>query len=225
MLPNPTLVLDLDGTLVDTASDLIATLNVILAAENAPPVSRADGLAKIGRGAKAMLEDGLRSSGIFPSPDRLETLYRAFLEHYEAHIADTSRAFPGAEAALDRFMAAGWRLAVCTNKLERHSRRLLKDLGLAGRFAVIAGQDTYGVRKPDPRHLLRTIHAAEGTAAAAVMVGDSNVDIDTAKAAAVPSVAVSFGYSAEPVAELGADRVIDHYDDLFATARSLLSTA
>jgi phosphoglycolate phosphatase len=220
----PTLVLDLDGTLVDTASDLIATLNVILARESAPPVSREEGVAKIGQGAKAMLEAGLASSGISPSPDRLEALYRAFLDHYEAHIADTSRAFPGAEAALDRFMAAGWRLAVCTNKLERHSRRLLKELGLAGRFAVIAGQDTYGVRKPDPRHLLRTIHAAEGAAETAIMVGDSNVDVDTAKAAGVPAVAVSFGYSPVPVSDLGADRVIDHFDGLFEAVESILKT-
>lgn len=218
----PTLVLDLDGTLVDTAGDLIATLNVILAQEDVPPLDRQEGVRKIGNGAKAMLEAGLAAQGITPPPERLEALYKAFLDHYEIHLTDTSRPFPGAVAALDRFAAAGWRLAVCTNKMERHSRRLLADLGLADRFAVIAGQDTYGVRKPDPRHLTETIAAAGGSVARSIMVGDSHVDIDTAKAAKVPSVAVSFGYSATPVAMLGASRVIDRFDSLFAVAEELL---
>jgi phosphoglycolate phosphatase len=223
MLPNPTLVLDLDGTLVDTAGDLIATLNVILARENVPPLDHLEGVRKIGNGAKAMLEAGLAAHGITPPAARLDALYRAFLDYYEIHMADTSRPFPGAVEALDRFSAAGWRLAVCTNKLEHHSRRLLAELGLAERFAVIAGQDTYGVRKPDPRHLTRTIASAGGSPDRSIMVGDSHVDIDTAKAAKVRSVVVSFGYSAVPVATLGANRVIDRFDSLFKTAEDLLS--
>jgi phosphoglycolate phosphatase len=217
----PTLVLDLDGTLVDTAADLVATLNVILAGEDIPPLAYPEAIRKIGNGAKVMLETGLAASGVEVSPMRLGTLYDAFLDYYEAHMADNSSVFPGAVEALDRFAAAGWRLAVCTNKLERLSKSLLADLGIGHRYAVNAGQDTYGVRKPDPRHMTETFRDAGGTAERAVMVGDSIIDVDTARAAKVRSVAVSFGYSPVAATDLGADRVIDHFDQLFATANGL----
>jgi phosphoglycolate phosphatase len=220
-MPAPVLVLDLDGTLVDTASDLVETLNVILAAEGVAPLARGEAVKKIGHGAKSMLEAGLAAQGVHPDPQRIDTLYAAFIDHYEAHLADQSRPFPGAEAALERFAADGWRLAICTNKLERLSRRLLGELGLADRFDVIAGQDTYGVKKPDPRHILMTIAAAGGDSRRSVMVGDTAIDIDAARAADVPSVAVSFGYSPVAPGALGADRVIDHYDELFAAVATL----
>jgi phosphoglycolate phosphatase len=218
---SPTLVLDLDGTLVDTAVDLVATLNLILGREGVPPLAYAEAVKKIGNGARAMLETGLAARGVDVAPARLDSLYGAFLDHYEAHMADHSRPFPGAVEALDRFAAEGWTLAVCTNKLERLSKMLLADLGIGDRFAVIAGQDTYGVRKPDPRHLTETIRNAGGTPERAVMVGDSILDIDTARAAGVRSVAVSFGYSPVAATEFGADRVIDRFDQLFVTASGL----
>ncbi len=217
----PTLVLDLDGTLVDTAADLIATLNAILAGEGLAPLAPATAIAMVGHGSRALLASALRANGVEPVSDRLDNLVALFIGHYAAHIADASRPFPGAVAALDRFAAAGWRLAVCTNKFEGLSRQLLAALGLLDRFAAVTGQDTFGVRKPDPRHLLETIRLAGGGVADAVMVGDSIVDVDTAKAAGVPVIAVAFGYSAVPVAELGADRVIAHYDELFAAAGDL----
>ena len=220
-MPQPVLVLDLDGTLVDTAADLVATLNIILSGEGIAPLAHDDAVKKIGHGAKAMLEAGLAAQGVHPSPERIDALYAAFITYYQDHLADHSRPFPGAVAALDRFADHGWGLAICTNKLERLSRQLLGALGLSDRFAVIAGQDTYGVKKPDPGHLLRTIEAAGGSRGAAIMVGDTAIDIDTALAAKVPSVVVSFGYSPVPVGELGADRVIGHYDELFAAVRSL----
>jgi phosphoglycolate phosphatase len=216
-----TLVLDLDGTLVDTAVDLVGTLNVILGSEGVPPIRHSDAVLAIGNGARAMLERGLAARGAAVSPGRLDSLYAAFLHHYESHLADHSRPFPGAVEALDRFEAEGWRLAICTNKLERLSRRLLSELGLGHRFAVIAGQDTYGVRKPDPRHLTETIRHAGGSPERAVMVGDSTIDIETARGARVRSVAVSFGYSPVPATELGADHVIDRFDQLFETVASL----
>ena len=220
-MASPTLILDLDGTLVDTAADLVATLNLILSSEGVPPLAHGEAVKKIGGGAKAMIEAGLAAQGVAVAAPRLDALYAAFLDRYAAHMTDSSRPFPGAVEALDRFAAAGWTLAICTNKLERLSRDLLGRLGIAGRFAVIAGQDTYGERKPDPRHLTLTIRAAGGRPEHAVMVGDTAIDIDTARAARVRSVAVSFGYSPVPAASLGADRVIDHFDQLFAAVGTL----
>jgi phosphoglycolate phosphatase len=220
----PTLVLDLDGTLVDTAADLVGTLNAVLATEGLPALPYETAAGLIGDGARAMLTAGLVASGVNAEPERIENLFALYVDHYASHIADRSRAFDGAEAALDRFAEAGWRLAICTNKLEGLARRLLIELGIARRFNAIAGQDTFGVRKPDPRHLIETIRSAGGAPSRAVMVGDSIIDVKAAKAAHVPVIAVSFGYSAVPVAELGADAVIDRFADLFATARGLVET-
>lgn len=218
----PLLVLDLDGTLVDTASDLVATLNHILAAEGAKPLEFGVARGMVGHGARAMLEAGLVASKLVAPPERVEVLFNEFVAYYADHIADTSRPFPGTVEALDRFAAAGWRLAVCTNKLEGLSRQLLGRLGLTDRFAVIAGQDTYGVRKPDPRHLTETVRHAGGVAGLTVMVGDSEVDVATAQAAGIPVVGVSFGYSPVPLAEFRPDRVIDEYGALYAAATELV---
>lgn len=211
----PTIVFDLDGTLVDTAGDLIATLNAVLDREGLTPVDFNAGVAKIGSGARAMLQSAFAAGGRDLTPDRLEALFNDFLAHYDHHLADTSKPYPGVEAALERFDADGWRLAVCTNKYEAPARKLLDGLGLASRFSAIAGQDTYGVAKPDPRHLTQTILAAGGSADRAVMVGDSATDVDTAAAAGIPSIAVSFGYSQTPAANLGAAAVIDHFNELY----------
>jgi len=220
-IETPTLVLDLDGTLVDTAGDLVATLNLILQSERLRPLPFDDARMLVGSGAKAMLEAGFIASGAALTPERLDNLFDAFVAHYCAHIADHSTLFPGASAALDRFAAEGWRLAVCTNKLEGLARQLLEQIGVADRFALIAGQDTFGVRKPDPRHLTETIIGAGGSPKDAVMVGDSDFDIVVARAAGVPVVGVSFGYSPVPIADLGPDRVISHFDELFEAATAL----
>lgn len=225
MPPSPVLVLDLDGTLVDTVRDLTATLNDILRGEGIAPMPLDEARLMIGHGARAMISRALQSAGITADSDRLDNLFALFLDLYARRIAEESRPFPGAIESLDRFAADGWRLAICTNKLERHSRLLLEALGIADRFAAIAGQDTYGVRKPDPRHLQEAIREAGGQVASAIMVGDSEVDIQTAKAARVPVVAVDFGYSRVPVADLGPDRVISHFDDLYEAARSLIGRA
>jgi phosphoglycolate phosphatase len=221
-MTTPTLVLDLDGTLVDTASDLVATLNFILEQQGATPLDFEVARGMVGHGARAMLEAGLAASRLDASPGRVEPLFDQFIAYYVDHIADTSRPFPGTLDALDRFSAAGWTLAVCTNKLESLSRVLLGRLGMTERFEVIAGQDTYGVRKPDPRHLTETIRSAGGTPARSIMVGDSEIDIATAKAAAIPVVGVSFGYSPVPLAEFHPERVIADYGELFDVATELL---
>lgn len=220
----PTLVLDLDGTLVDTAQDLTATLNAVLSSENRAPVTHDKAITMIGHGARAMLASAIESQNDEPEPEYLDRLFERFVIHYGEHIADHSVPFPGVAAALDRFADADWRLAVCTNKFEALSRSLLEQLGLADRFAAIAGQDTFAVRKPDPGHLTATIEQAGGDPRLAIMVGDSEVDVQAARAAGVPSVAVSFGYSRIPVAALGADAVIDHFDSLFEVASDLLKS-
>lgn len=219
--PPPTIVFDLDGTLVDTAGDLVATLNTILSRERVPTVDFDAAVAMVGSGARVMLQSGFAASGHSLTPEKLEALFEDFLALYDEHLVDTSRPYPGVEVALDRFTADGWRLAVCTNKTYRPALKLLGLLGLADRFAAITGQDTFSFRKPDPRHLTETIRRAGGEATDAVMVGDTATDVDTAIAAGVPVVAVTFGYSATPVGELGATVLIDHFDQLFDAAANL----
>jgi phosphoglycolate phosphatase len=209
-----TIVFDLDGTLIDTAPDLIDTLNIVFAREGLPPVPYETARTLIGGGARAMIVRGLEAEGRTVLPAELERLFRDFLAHYSEHIADRSRPFPGLTDALDALAVNGSRLAVCTNKLEHLSVLLLEQLGLAHRFAVICGQDTFGVQKPDPEVLRRTIAAAGGTLRNAIMIGDSLTDIRTARAADVPVIAVDFGYTDRPVSELGPDRIISRFTDL-----------
>jgi phosphoglycolate phosphatase len=216
-----TVVFDLDGTLVDTAPDLIATLNKVFAREGLPPVPYEFARNMIGGGARRMIERGLQAEGRSVAPAELDQMFKDFIEIYSAHIADHSRPFPGLEAALDQLDVHGARLAVCTNKLERLSTKLLTALGLERRFAAICGQDTFGVQKPDPEILRRTIEQAGGSTDCAVMVGDSANDINTARAAGVSVVAVDFGYSEVPVTELGPDRVISHFDALLGAVLDL----
>jgi len=216
-----TIVFDLDGTLVDTAPDLIDTLNIVFAREGLPPVDYARARNMIGGGARRMIESGLQFEGRPWSRGEVDRMFGDFIAHYSAHIADRSRPFPGLDGALDQLATRECRLAVCTNKLERLSRLLLDALGLTGRFAAICGQDTFAIQKPDPEILRRTIEAAGGVPELAVMVGDSGTDIATARAAGIPVVAVDFGYSDPPVAQLGPDRLIGHFNELAAAVLEL----
>jgi phosphoglycolate phosphatase len=218
----PTLVFDLDGTLAETAPDLMAALNVVLASEGVAPAPVEAARRLLGAGGRVLIQRGFALAGRTLDPPTLDRLFAAFLAYYNAHIADHSHLFPGVVAALDRCAAAGWRLAVCTNKLEHSSKLLLGELGVIDRFAFVCGQDTFGVGKPDPRPLIETIRAAGGDPANAIMIGDSLTDIATARAAKAPVIAVDFGYTDVPVAELGPDRVISHFDALFDAAAALL---
>jgi phosphoglycolate phosphatase len=172
-----------------------------------------------------MIENGLRLEGRAVSDAVTERLFAEFIEHYAEHLADRSRPFPGVEAALDRLAERGCRLAVCTNKLEDLSKLLLGRLGLAHRFDAICGQDTFGIQKPNPDVLRRTISAVGGDPLQAVMVGDSGTDIATARNAGIPVVAVDFGYSETPVEKLGPDRLIGHFDQLWAAVMDLAPAA
>jgi phosphoglycolate phosphatase len=217
----PTIVFDLDGTLIDTAPDLIDTLNMLFAREGLPPVPYDTARNLIGGGARAMIARGIAADGATVASARLDRMFGDFIAHYSAHIADRSRPFPGLISALDHLAADGCRLAVCTNKLERLSRQLLDALDLSDRFAMICGQDTFGIQKPNPDVLRRTIEAAGGSPRRAVMVGDSATDISTARAAGVPVIAVDFGYSERPVAEFAPDRVISHFEQLPAAIAAI----
>jgi phosphoglycolate phosphatase len=218
-----TIVFDLDGTLIDTAPDLIHTLNLIFAQEGLPAVPYADARNLIGGGAKVMIERALAAERQNATEAELDRLYAAFIAYYAEHIADRSRPFPQLERALDDLSAAGHKLAVCTNKLEWLSLRLLKALNLTQRFAAICGPDTFGVQKPDPEIFRRTVRRAGGEPGRAIMIGDSKTDIHTARAARVPVIAVDFGYTDVPIASLQPDRIISSFSDLPAAIGDLLA--
>lgn len=212
-----TVVFDLDGTLVETAPDLIRATNHALELAGLKPVSPDAIRPSISFGGRAMIVKGLELNGARLSEPEIDALLAPFMAHYADNIAAGSRPFPGLEAALGDLAARGARLAVCTNKREGMSRKLLDALGLSHRFAAIAGRDTFPVYKPHPDHLIGVIRLAGGSPDCAVMVGDSHTDIKTARAAGIPVIAVPFGYTDIPVSELGPDAVMAHYDALLAT--------
>jgi phosphoglycolate phosphatase len=216
-----TVVFDLDGTLVDTAPDLIAALNFVLEREGLAPLPLKSARNMIGAGARKMIERGLEVEGVVMSAADLDRLMKDFIDYYAAHIADASRPFEGLETALDELAAQGCRFAVCTNKLEWLSKRLLDQLDLSGRFSAICGADTFGVSKPDPIILQQTVARAGGSMASTIMVGDAGPDVGVARRAGVPVIGVEFGYTEVPIAELKPDRLIGHMKDLPAAVQSL----
>lgn len=220
------IVFDLDGTLVDTAHDLLDSLNHTLDASGATPTDVAGFRQFVGHGARVLIERAYQAQRRALPVAEHDRLFALFLEHYGANIPGQSKPFQGVVEALDRFRAAGYLLAVCTNKTEDFSRRLLAGVGLSGYFEAICGQDTFDFRKPDPRHLTETIRLAGGEPENSIMVGDSRTDIDTAKAAGIPVVAVDFGYTDRHVREFEPSVVISHFDELtVALAERLISSA
>jgi len=209
-----TVVFDLDGTLVDTAPDLRATLSHVLEQIGHRPVTAEEVRPIIAFGARRMLQVCLEGAGDDASKGRLDELMKVYLDHYREHLADASRPFEGALPCLDWLDSHGVRLGVCTNKYEDLTFSLLDRLGLERYFRAICGVDTFEVRKPHPDHLTCTIKMAGGRADRAIMIGDSETDIATAKAAGVPVIAVSFGYSDRDVRDFDPDALIDHYREL-----------
>lgn len=210
----PIIVFDLDGTLVDTAPDLLDSLNHCLKDGGLAKADSQDLRRFVGLGGRVMIERAYAAQQKQLSGPELDRLVDIFLDHYSANIPGKAQFYDGVIEALDRFSSRGYKLAVCTNKFETLSVRLLTELGEASRFATICGADTFAFRKPDPRHLTETIKRAGGDPDRAVMVGDSRTDIDTAKAAGIPVVAVDFGYTDLPVNTFGPSRVISHFDEL-----------
>jgi phosphoglycolate phosphatase len=217
-----TIVFDLDGTLVDTAPDLINALNFVLDREGMPPVPLHSARNMIGAGARRLIERGLELDGRSLGLEDVTRLTGDFIDYYAAHIADVSRPFEGLEGALDDLSERGYRFAVCTNKLEWLSKLLLDQLGLSSRFSAICGADTFGVSKPDPAILRQTIARAGGEVSSAIMVGDAGPDIGVARRAGIPVIGVEFGYTEVPIADLKPDRLINHMRQLPAAVESLM---
>lgn len=222
---SPIVVFDLDGTLAETAPDIMRVLNVILVREQLPalPLERAREL--VGAGARALIERGFRVSGKPLEPETLERLFEDFLLIYAQDVASDSFIHDGVMDAMATLEAEGFKLAVCTNKPILHTRLILDHFGIADRFAAVAGRDSFPYHKPDPRHLTLTIEAAGGDPRRAVMIGDSRTDIDTARAAGIPSICVPFGYTDVAIESLNPDRVIQHFDELAAAVREVLAIA
>ncbi|WP_029057328.1 HAD-IA family hydrolase [Stappia stellulata] len=216
------LVFDLDGTLVDTKHDLVNALNAVLAREGHACVTTQSLGHLFGHGARALLGKGLELNGVVaPDSALLDRLQDAFIDHYRANIAVESRPFPGAVEAMTALRARGFRIAICTNKRETLARRLLDTLGLSAGIDAFVGGDTYPLSKPNAEPVLGAISRAGGRPARAVMIGDSKTDIDAARAAQIPVIAVTFGYTAIPVAELGPDAVISAFHTLPETLAAL----
>ena len=221
-LSGAVIAFDLDGTLVDTAPDLIGTLNLLLAEEGVQPFPLAAARPFIGKGARWLIQRGFAEAGAPLPPERVPELFDRFIARYLERIAEESRPYPGCVEALDALQAAGARLCVCTNKLTGLSTSLLGALGLADRFDAIVGADSVPAIKPDPRHLTAAVEALGGDVRRTVMVGDAATDAGAARAAGAHLVLVSFGYTETPAAELSPDILIDHFDELPKACETLL---
>jgi len=222
-LAGATIAFDLDGTLVDTAPDLIGTLNVLLDQEGLAPLPLSEARPFIGRGAKWLIERGFQAAGASLDEARAPELFDRFIAHYLDHIADESRPFPGVEAALERLKADGARLAVCTNKRTDLSLALLDALDLTRHFDAVIGADATPACKPDPRHLTTAVAAAGGAMDKTILVGDAGTDAGAARAAGTGLILVSFGYTEVPARDLAPDLLIDHFDQLPDGCARLLS--
>lgn len=211
-MTKPIVVFDLDGTLVETAPDLLDSLNHVLA-QNGLEMTDEDHLRRfVGQGGRMMLQRAFAAAGKPFDDEIAERLVGEFVAHYGAHMPGKSYPFDGVMAQISALRDQGYIFAICTNKTEALAKKLLRALGIADEFGAICGGDTFPVKKPDPGHLLLTIEAAGGDPARALMVGDSIADIDAALAAKIPVIAVDFGYTDKPVTELNPTRVISHFD-------------
>ncbi|MBL8895884.1 MAG: HAD hydrolase-like protein [Rhizobiales bacterium] len=217
-----TLVFDLDGTLVDSAPDLADSLDLLLAEQGKRPLGLDIGRSLIGHGISNLVAKGLDRSGLKLDGPELEERIKRFHEIYADNLSRKTRPYAGVKEGLSLFQSQGFRLAVCTNKLEKYSRQILVALELAAHFDQVAGPDTFGVAKPDPRHLLLTIESLEGKGKPAVMIGESEVDIALAKAAGIPVIAVSYGYAKVPLAPLQPDALVPSFDALPTEVHRLL---
>ena len=222
-MPDRAVIFDLDGTLVDTAPDLMLATNHVLATLGRRPIGIDEVRRFVGHGARALIARGCAATGEPVDPRALETLYQEFVIYYASNISAGSVPFPGLIALLERCRAEGIALGVCTNKLESLSVKLLEALGMLGYFGAIVGPDTIGIAKPDARVFHEAVSRLGLSAPRAIMVGDSETDILTARNAGVPVIGVPFGYTPRPVAEFGPDRMIGHFDEAFDVIQELFS--
>ncbi|MBC7767596.1 MAG: phosphoglycolate phosphatase [Phycisphaerales bacterium] len=223
-LADATIVFDLDGTLVDTAPDLVRALNETLALEGLPRVRLDTVRSMVGQGARRLIERAAARSGVSFRDERLDQLTDAFVDFYRADIARDSRPFPGVEAALESLAAMGAKLSVCTNKRTELSELLLDALGLSRWFAAIVGADAVADRKPHPDHYRAAVTRAGGTVRRSVLIWDTSADVMAARSAGAPVIVVSFGYCDDRADKLGADIVIGSFSEVAPACRRLLAT-
>lgn len=216
-------ILDLDGTLVDTAPDLAQATNHVLGRNGRRAVSLDEIRSLVGHGARKLIRRGFALTGAELADDLVEPLFEEFIDYYGNHISERSRPFPGVIGLLEQCREAGIRLAVCTNKQEGLSLKLLADLKLSGYFSAVVGADTMGVAKPDPAPYREAVRRAGATISRSLMIGDSGTDVLLARAVGVPVIAVSFGYCDRPVAEFEPDHLVDHFDDIWPLLRAGLA--
>ncbi|MDA1090644.1 MAG: phosphoglycolate phosphatase [Proteobacteria bacterium] len=218
------LIFDLDGTLIDSAPDVCASVNRVLEADGRRPLITAEVTDMIGWGGRALLEKALAVTGDPGTPDDIDRALENFLTTYAEHPADHTTLFPGVIDALEHFKAAGVKMAICTNKPKATTPPVITAMGLDGYFDVILSGDAVPHKKPDGRHVLLCAEQLGVTPEASVMVGDSENDIYAAIDAGIRSVCVTFGYAHVPLADIGADVLIDHFDDLAGALDDLFKT-
>lgn len=223
VLKGATIAFDLDGTLVDSAPDLIAAVNSILIAEDLKPLAFEEARPFISHGARWLLQWGIGAGGVPEPAARAAALFGRFIAHYNAHIADESHPFPGVMDALSVLKAAGAKLVVCTNKPTALSHSLLTKLGMVDLFDGIVGIDAVTAAKPDPAHLIEAVQAVGGDLTHSIMVGDADTDAGTARAAGTPLILVDFGYTEIPAVDLAPDILLHHFDDLVEACTHLLN--
>lgn len=214
LFPFQALIFDLDGTLIDSAPDVCAAVNRVLETAGRRRLTLAETKDIIGWGGRVLMEKALALTGDQAAPEDIDRALEAFLVTYAAHPADHTIVFPGVIEALEKFKAAGIKMAICTNKPTATATPVLKAMGLDGFFDVVSCGDAVPHKKPDGRHVLVCAAQLGVTAETAVMIGDSENDIRAAIDAGVPSVCVTFGYAHVPLDEIGAGTLIDHFDDL-----------
>lgn len=224
-MPDRAVIFDLDGTLVDTAPDLMRATNFVLAGMGRRSLEMAEVRAFVGHGARALLTRGLAATGGMPEGYDVEPDYKRFVAYYSENIAAGSAPFPGLVPLLERLKDEGVGLGVCTNKLEGLSVQLLEALDLAKYFGAVVGPDTIGVAKPDPKPFFEAVNRLNLESPRAIMVGDSETDVLTARNAGVPVIAVPFGYTPRPVQEFGPDRMISHFDEAYGAIADLFAEA
>jgi phosphoglycolate phosphatase len=220
-MPSPALIFDLDGTLVDTAPDLLGATNAVMAAEGLPRIPPSTLRHMVGFGARSLIEQAMEAVGRVLAPEELPPLLEIFMAHYRAHIADASVLFPGVRETLTALRAQGARLAVLTNKPQELADQLLPAIGLRDFFAEVYGAGRMDYVKPDARIFHDVVRDIGGPAGGAVMIGDSITDLKTARGAGVPSILFSYGYTPVPAKDLGADIVLESFADLPGALRQL----
>lgn len=217
-----TIVFDLDGTLVDSVPDLAGALDTLMSEKGMAPIGVDIARRLIGHGIPNLVRRALAERGVEWEEEAGAASIRRFTEIYGARASRETRPYPDVARVLGQLAADGWRMAVCTNKMERFARAIVDDLDLGRFFAVVAGPDTFKVGKPDPRHLTETAKAAGGREPI-IFVGDSEVDIATGVAAGIPVIALTYGYTKTPLDGLGAARLIDVFGELPEAIASVLT--